>query len=178
MSLQEKYKKEVVPVLKERFGYKNVMQVPKVTSVTVNVGVGQALQDSSFRDMVVMTLEKITGQKPVTTRAKKSISAFKIREGQSIGMKVTMRGSRMYDFIEKLVRVALPRVRDFRGLDPKSFDVQGNITIGLKEHLVFPEIDTETVDRIHGLEITITTSARNKTEGLELLKALGFPFRQ
>ena len=176
--LKEKYTKEVVPALKEEFGYANVMQVPKVTKVTVNAGISQSLQDASWRDMVVDTFTKITGQKPVLTKAKKSISSFKVREGMIVGVKTTLRGKLMYDFLEKFVGVALPRVRDFRGLNPKSFDRNGNVTIGLNEHLVFPEIDLDAVTKVHGLEVVVTTTAKTPKEGLALLRAIGFPFKK
>lgn len=176
--LKEKYTKEVVPALKEEFGYANVMQVPKVTKVTVNAGISQSLQDASWRDMVVDTFTKITGQKPVLTKAKKSISSFKVREGMIVGVKTTLRGKLMYDFLEKFVGVALPRVRDFRGLNPKSFDRNGNVTIGLNEHLVFPEIDLDAVTKVHGLEVVVTTTAKTPKEGLALLRAMGFPFKK
>ncbi len=177
MRLQERYTKEIVPALMKELGVSNRFQVPRVVKVTLNAGIGQSLQDASFRDMVVDTFVRISGQKPVLTKARKSISSFKVREGQIIGVKVTLRGRRMYDFLEKLVGVALPRIRDFRGLDPEAFDATGNYTVGIKEHLVFPEIDPDKVNRIHGLEVVVTTSARNKEEGYALLKALGFPFR-
>lgn len=178
MELREKYFKTALPALMKQFGIKNRMAVPRITKVTVNAGIGMSLTEERMRDLVVATLEKVTGQKAVLTRAKKSIAAFKIREGMPIGVKVTLRGKRMYDFLEKLVGVALPRVRDFRGLNPSSFDGNGNASIGLREQLVFPEINADQVDRMHGFEIAITTTAANDEQGLALLKLCGFPFRE
>ncbi len=171
------YKKTVVPALKEMFGYTNIHQVPRVRKVTLNVGYGRHVKEKPFIDMVNDTLTAITGQKPVHNKAKKSISNFKIREGMPIGASVTLRGPRMYDFLDKLVSITFPRIRDFRGLNPKSIDAQGNFTIGFKESIAFPEISVESLDKVHGLEVVIDTSAKKKEEGLALLKALGFPFR-
>lgn len=176
--LYKHYKEKVVPKLKEEFGYKNVMQAPKIMKVKVNVGYGKHVKDNAFIDNVEKTLEVITGQKPVHNKAKKSISNFKIREGMKVGASVTLRGERMYDFIDKLVNVTLPRVRDFRGISPKSFDRQGNYSLGLKENISFPEVNSEAIEKIHGLEIVITTTAKIKEEGLFLLKELGFPFKE
>jgi len=175
--LYQQYKEKVVPHLKETLGYKNVMQVPKLSKVTLNVGYGRQAKEAVFVENVEKTLTAITGQKPVHNKAKKSISNFKIRQGQGIGASVTLRDKRMYDFIDKLVNVTLPRVRDFRGISPKSFDKQGNYTLGLKENIAFPEITSDTLDKIHGLEIVINTTAKNREEGFALLKALGFPFK-
>lgn len=175
-NFQEFIKKQVNPELKKVLQIDNEMIIPKIDKVVLNVGVGKSLQDKSYTDHVVKTLQRITGQKPVLTKAKKSISSFKIREGMIVGVKVTLRGKKMYDFVEKLIKVSLPRVRDFRGLSVKSFDRQGNFTLGIKEHLIFPEINPDEVEKIHGLEIVITTTAQDKKEGFWLLKLLGFPF--
>ncbi len=175
-TLYEKYKKEVVPALKQEFGLKNVMQVPRITKVVINSGVGRFVKEAGYIDNVEKTLSRITGQKPVRTKARDSISNFKIREGMEIGVVVTLRGPKMYQFLEKLVRVTFPRVRDFRGIIDKAFDRQGNYTIGLKENVAFPEIKSGDVDKIHGLQIIINTTAKNKQEGKALLTHLGFPF--
>ncbi len=175
--LQEKYIKEVTPLMKEKFGYKNNLAVPRLEKVVVNIGFNQDISaDKNKLAAMENNLKRITGQKPIQTKAKKAISAFKIREGLIIGMAVTLRSQRMYDFVDKLVNVTLPRFRDFRGLSTKSIDKCGNLTIGVKEHLVFPEIKADEVEYIHGLEITIHTSSKTQDEGLELLKLLGFPF--
>jgi large subunit ribosomal protein L5 len=176
-SLYEKYKTEIAPLLQKEFGLKNTLQVPRVSSVTVNVGVGKSLKDAEFVSVAEQTLVRITGQKPVRTRAKKSIASFKVRAGQVVGVAVRMRKKRMYDFLEKLFTFALPRVRDFRGLDEKSVDAQGNVTIGLRENLTFPEIRPDEVERVHGLEISITTTAHNRPMGLRLLTLLGLPLK-
>lgn len=178
MNLSELYKKQVIPQLKEEFGYKNTLAVPRLEKVVLNVGLSKGLKDKAFIETAESTLTRITGQKPVPTKAKKSISNFKIREGMVIGMKVTLRGKKMYDFVEKLIKVTLPRVRDFRGLDLKSIDPHGNLTIGIKEHIAFPEIKVDEIERVHGLELTVVTTAKNKKEGRALLKALGFPFKK
>lgn len=175
-TLYEKYKKEVVPALKKEFGFNNVMQVPRVTKVVINSGVGRFVKESGYIDNVEKTLSRISGQKPVRTKARDSISNFKIREGMEIGVVVTLRGPKMYQFLEKLVRVTFPRVRDFRGISDKAFDRQGNYTIGLKENVAFPEVKSGDVDKIHGLQIIINTTAKNKQEGKALLTHLGFPF--
>lgn len=175
--LQEKYRKETVPGLVKRFGYTNKMAVPKVSKVTVNIGMGEASQNSKLIDTAAAELGQLAGQKPVITRAKKSIANFKVRKGMAIGCMVTLRGDRMYEFLDRLTSVVLPRVRDFKGLPPNSFDGRGNYTLGLKDQLVFPEIDYTRVDKIKGMNITITTTARTDEEGRELLKLMGVPFR-
>ena len=175
--LKEYYRSEVVPALKERFNYANVMQVPKIEKVVVNIGVGEAVGDPKALEAAVRDLETITGQKAVITRAKKSIAAFKLRAGMAIGCKVTLRGDRMYEFLDRLISISLPRVRDFRGLNPKSFDGHGNYSFGVTEQLIFPEIDYDQIDKVRGLEVTITTTAKTDEEGFELLKQLGIPFR-
>lgn len=178
MRLQELYKKEVLPKLKDKFGYKNSFQAPKLTRVVINVGVGRQSKEKAFIDNVVSSVTRITGQKPILTKAKKAISAFKIREGLIIGVAVTLRGARMYDFIEKMIKVSFPRIRDFRGISDKQVDRTGNLTIGFRENLSFPEIKAEEVDKIHGLEVCIATTAKTREEGLELFRLLGFPFKQ
>ena len=175
--LIEKYQKNVVPVLTKEFGYKNVMAVPKIDKITVNIGMGEATQNAKLMDGAVNELTQIAGQKPVITKATKSIAQFKLREGQSIGCMVTLRGDRMYEFFDRLVNVALPRVRDFRGLSTKSFDGRGNYTLGIRDQLIFPEIDYSKVDKTKGMNICITTTARTDAEGLALLKQMGMPFR-
>ena len=175
--LHEKYRKEAIPALSKRFGYKNTMAVPRVSKVTVNIGMGEASANVKLLDTAVAELGQIAGQKPVITRAKKSIANFKIRKGMPIGCMVTLRGERMYEFLDRLSAIVLPRVRDFKGLAPNSFDGRGNYTIGIKDQLVFPEIDYTRVDKIKGMNITFTTSARNDEEGRELLKQLGVSFR-
>ncbi|HPT92924.1 MAG TPA: 50S ribosomal protein L5 [Limnochordia bacterium] len=176
--LKEKYKNEVVPALIERFKYANVMQVPKLEKIVVNIGVGEAVADPKTLDFAVRDLEAITGQKAIITRAKKSIAAFKLRAGMPIGCKVTLRGDRMYEFFDRLVNVALPRVRDFRGVSSKSFDGRGNYSLGIREQLIFPEIDYDKVDKIRGVEITVATTAKTDEEAYELLKLMGVPFRE
>jgi large subunit ribosomal protein L5 len=175
--LHEKYRKEAVPALTKKFGYSNTMAVPRVSKVTVNIGLGEASQNAKLLDTAAQELGQIAGQKAVITRAKKSIANFKIRKGMPIGCMVTLRGERMYEFLDRLTSVVFPRVRDFRGMAPNSFDGRGNYTLGLKDQLVFPEIDYTRVDKIKGMNITITTTARNDEEGRELLKLLGVPFR-
>jgi large subunit ribosomal protein L5 len=175
--LIEKYQKTVVPTLTKEFGYKNVMAVPKIDKITVNIGMGEATQNAKLIDGAVNELTQIAGQKPVITKATKSIAQFKLREGQSIGCMVTLRGDRMYEFFDRLVNVALPRVRDFRGLSTKSFDGRGNYTLGIRDQLIFPEIDYSKVDKTKGMNICITTTARTDAEGLALLKQMGMPFR-
>jgi large subunit ribosomal protein L5 len=175
--LIEKYHKTVVPVLTKEFRYKNVMAVPRIDKITVNIGMGEATQNAKLMDGAVNELTQIAGQKPVITKASKSIAQFKLREGQSIGCMVTLRGERMYEFFDRLVNVALPRVRDFRGLSTKSFDGRGNYTLGIKDQLIFPEIDYAKVDKTKGMNISITTTARTDAEGLALLKQMGMPFR-
>lgn len=176
--IKEKYNKVVLPALKEKFGYKNNLAVPKIDKVVVNVGTGKGLSDARFNEVVEDTLQRITGQRPVKVGAKKSISNFKIRKGLVVGMIVNLRGKRMDDFIDKLINVTFPRVRDFRGLDDKSIDPQGNLNIGFTEHIAFPEIKSDEVEKIHGLQISVVTTAKTKEEGLELLTLLGFPFRK
>ena len=175
--LQELYKNEVVTKLQEEFGYKNIMEVPKVTKITLNMGVGEALGDKKLLDSAVADMESIAGQKVVVTKARKSVAGFKVREGWPIGCKVTLRRDRMWEFLDRLVDISLPRVRDFRGINPKSFDGRGNYSMGVKEQIIFPEIDYDKVDKIRGMDITITTTANTNDEGRALLKALQFPFR-
>lgn len=174
--LKRKYADEVVPALTSRFGYTNVMQVPRLEKVVVNVGLGEAIQNPKALDAAEKDIGAITGQHPVITRAKKSIAAFKLREGMPIGMVVTLRGRRMYEFLDKLMNVVLPRIRDFRGVPANSFDGRGNYSLGMKEQLVFPEIEYDKIDKIRGLEIAIVTTARTDEEGKELLALLGMPF--
>lgn len=176
--LQVKFKEEVAPAMRAKFAYANVMQIPKVTQVVLNVGVGRHHKDQAYIDNVVNSLTRITGQKPVRTKARKSISAFKIREGLVIGVKVSLRGQRMWDFMEKLVNVSFPRIRDFRGISAKHVDRQGNMTVGFKEHINFPEIQADDIDNVHGLEICFSTTATKREEGVELFRLLGFPFKQ
>ncbi|HLE38007.1 MAG TPA: 50S ribosomal protein L5 [Candidatus Acidoferrales bacterium] len=175
--LRERYKKEVVPALMKRFGWTNPMAVPRLQKVVVNIGMGEASANIKLLDVAAAELGQITGQKPIITRAKKSIANFKIRKGMPIGCCVTLRGERMFEFMDRLCNVVLPRVRDFRGLPPTAFDGRGNYTLGLKDQLVFPEIDYTRVDKIKGMNITMTTTARNDEQGRELLKLLGVPFR-
>jgi large subunit ribosomal protein L5 len=175
--LQERYRQDVVPALTKEFSYENVMQVPKVTKIVLNIGLGEALQNAKAIDAAVADLTAIAGQKPVVTRAKKSVANFKLREGQAIGAMVTLRGTRMYEFLDRLVNVALPRIRDFRGVNRRSFDGRGNYSIGLREQIMFPEIEYDKVDKLRGLEVSIVTSARNDAEGYALLKQFGMPFR-
>ena len=178
LGIKEKYLNEIVPVLQKELGYSNSMQVPKVQKITLNMGVGKAVGDKKALGKAQNDLEKITGQKPVTTKAKKSVALYKIREGFPIGCKVTLRKTRMYEFLDRLINIALPRVRDFRGLDKKSFDGNGNYSIGVKEQIIFPEIDYDNIDTIRGLDITITTSANSDAEALALLQAFNFPIKQ
>jgi large subunit ribosomal protein L5 len=174
--LKDKYQKEIVPALKEKFAYKSVMQVPKVVKVTINKGIGAAVSDKKLVDIGVEELTTITGQRAVATIAKNSVSNFKLREGMPIGAKVTLRGNRMYEFIDRLITVALPRVRDFRGISDKGFDGRGNYTLGVKEQIIFPEISIDKINRISGMDITFVTDAPTDEESYELLKALGLPF--
>jgi len=178
VALKELYTEEVVPAMANEFGYKNIFEVPKIEKVVINMGVGEATQNPDALEAAVADLTRIAGQKPVITRAKRSISAFKVREGMNVGCKVTLRGKRMYDFLEKLFNVVLPRVRDFRGMSPDGFDGRGNYSMGLKEQLIFPEIDYDQVTKIRGMNITITTTAKTDEEGRYLLRAMGMPFRQ
>ena len=176
--LKEHYQIKVVAALTKEFSYANVMAVPKIEKIAINIGLGEATQNAKLMDAAVNELGQITGQKPIVTKAKKSISQFKLREGQSIGCMVTLRGDRMYEFFDRLVNVALPRVRDFRGVSTKSFDGRGNYTLGVKDQLIFPEIDYSKVDKTKGMNVCITTTARTDAEGLALLKQMGMPFRQ
>ena len=176
--LKEHYTKAVVPTLSKEFGYKNVMAVPRLDKISVNIGLGEATQNAKLMDGAVNEMGQIAGQKPVVTKARKSIAAFKLREGMAIGCMVTLRGDRMYEFFDRLVNMALPRVRDFRGVSSKSFDGRGNYTLGIRDQLIFPEIDYAKVDKTKGMNISITTTARTDAEGLALLKAMGMPFRQ
>ncbi len=175
--LYERYKNEIVPSLMTKFEYKNVMQVPKVERIVLNIGVGEAIQNPKALDGAANDLRIIAGQKPVITRAKKSIAGFKLREGMAIGCKVTLRGARMYDFLEKLINLALPRVRDFRGVSPQAFDGRGNFSLGIKEQTIFPEIEYDKIDKIRGLEVVIVTTAKTDEEARELLRGMGMPFR-
>ncbi|WP_148235946.1 50S ribosomal protein L5 [Thermaerobacter marianensis] len=177
-NLKEKYEKEVVPALMQRFGYKSIMQVPRIEKVVINMGVGDAIQNPKLLDAAVNELALITGQRPMVTRARKSISAFKVRAGMPIGCKVTLRKQRMWDFLTRLIFLALPRVRDFRGLDPDSFDGRGNYSLGLREQLIFPEIDYDDIEKVRGMDVTIVTTAKTDEEARELLRLLGMPFRQ
>jgi large subunit ribosomal protein L5 len=176
--LKEKYQKEVVPALQKEFDYNNPMQVPSVHKVVVNIGMGEAIQNAKAMDAAVSDLASITGQRPVITRAKRSVAAFKLREGMQIGVMVTLRGDRMYYFLDKLINVALPRLRDFQGVSPEAFDGRGNYTLGLREQLVFPEIDYDKVDKVRGMEVSIVTTARTDEEGRRLLKLMGMPFKK
>ncbi len=175
--LREQYDKKIVPALMERFGYKNRMAAPKLKLVSVNVGMStNLLKDPKIPETVEATLTRITGQKPVKTLAKKSIASFKVRQGQNIGMKVTLRGARMWHFLEKLIHVTLPRVRDFRGISPKLVDKQGNLSLGFKEYIAFPEIRPDEIEKLHGVQVTVGTTAKTREEGLELFRLMGFPF--
>ncbi|MDF1761855.1 MAG: 50S ribosomal protein L5 [Oleibacter sp.] len=175
--LKQLYKSEVVTKLTEEFGYANPMQVPRVTKITLNMGVGEALGDKKLMDSAVADMQLISGQKVVVTKARKSVAGFKVREGWPIGCKVTLRRDRMWEFMDRLVDISLPRVRDFRGINPKSFDGRGNYSMGVKEQIIFPEIEYDKVDKIRGMDVTITTTAKTNDEGRALLKALQFPFR-
>ena len=176
--LKDRYYDEIVPALREQFGYHNVMQVPRVTKVTLNMGVGEAKTNAKLLDDAVEELALISGQRPVITKAHKSIAGFKLREGMSIGCKVTLRGERMYEMIDRLVSIALPRIRDFRGIAPGQFDGRGNFAMGIREQTIFPEIDYDSVDQIRGMNVVITTTARTDEEGRALLAMLGMPFRE
>jgi len=176
--LKQIYREKVVPSMMEKFEYKSVMQVPKVEKIIINMGVGDAVQNSKLLDSAVEELTLVAGQKPVVTRAKKSIAGFRLREGMPIGAKVTLRGERMYDFLQKLIRVALPRVRDFRGISSKAFDGRGNYTLGIKEQLIFPEIDYDKVSKVRGMDIAIVTTSNTDEEAHELLLQLGMPFQK
>jgi len=176
--LKEKYTRDVVPRLQEQFNYANPMQVPKITKVVINRGLGEAAQNAKALDSSIREISMIAGQKPVVTRAKKAIAGFKLRAGVPVGITVTLRSARMYEFLDRLISVALPRIRDFRGVSPKAFDGRGNYTLGLREQLIFPEIDYDSIDKIRGMDITICTTARTDEEGRALLAALGMPFRK
>ena len=176
--LKSRYLEEIRPALVEQFGYSSVMQAPKIQKVTVNMGCGDAKQDSKVLDAATDQLRTITGQQPSVRRARKSIAQFKLREGMPVGLAVTLRGDRQYEFLDRLFSIAMPRIRDFRGVSPRSFDGRGNYTLGIREQLIFPEIDYAKVEKTHGMNISITTSARTDAEGLALLKQLGMPFRQ
>lgn len=178
MRLKEKYTKEIVPTLKEKFNHKNTLAVPKIVKVIVNVGLGVGVKDANYADLVAKTLRDITGQNPIRVKAKKSISGFKVREGMIVGMMVTLRGQKMYDFMDKLINISIPRIRDFRGIALSTVDKSGNLNLGFKEHIIFPEIRMDNVDRIHGLQVTASTSAKTREEGLELFKLLGVPFKK
>src|SRR5215470_17510146 len=175
--LKERYAKEIAPALAKEFGYKNPMRVPKLEKIVINMGLGEAIQNAKIIDSAVNDLMTISGQKPVITKAKKSIAAFKLRQGMSIGAMVTLRGAHMYDFLDRLMNLALPRLRDFRGVSRRSFDGRGNYSLGLREQIIFPEIDYDKVDKIRGLEVAIVTSAPDDAQGYALLKRLGMPFR-
>ncbi|HSM32976.1 MAG TPA: 50S ribosomal protein L5 [Anaerolineae bacterium] len=174
--LRQRYEEEAVPALLKEFEYRNPMQVPRLTKITVNIGLGEALTNAKAVDAAVADITTLTGQKPVVTKARRSIAQFKIREGNTIGVKVTLRGQRMWDFLERLTRIALPRIRDFRGVPTKSFDGRGNYSLGLREQLAFPEIDYDKIDRLRGLELTVVTTAKTDEEGQRLLALLGMPF--
>lgn len=175
--LKEKYAQEIAPALQQKFAYKNVMQTPKLEKVVINIGMGEAIQNSKAIDAALGDLSLITGQRPVVTRAKKSIAAFKLRAGMPIGVKVTLRGDKMYEFLDRLLNVALPRVRDFRGVSGKSFDGRGNYTLGIKEQLIFPEIEYDKIDKLRGMDVILVTSAPSDEEAHELLRLFGMPFR-
>ena len=175
--MKERYKNEIAPKLMEKFGYKNIMEIPKLEKVVVNMGVGEAIQNSKALDAAVEDLKLITGQKPQVTKAKKSIAGFKLREGMPIGAKVTLRGEIMWEFVDKLLNIALPRVRDFRGVTPKAFDGRGNYTLGIKEQLIFPEIEYDKVDKVRGMDIVFVTTAETDEESREMLRYMGMPFK-
>lgn len=176
--LKEQYQKEVAPAMMKSFGYSNQMQIPRIEKVVVNIGVGEALDNNKALEAAVADLTTITGQKPIQTKARKSIANFKLREGRIIGTKVTLRGERMWDFLDRLVNIALPRVRDFRGVSPNAFDGRGNYTLGLRDQLIFPEIEYDKIDKLRGMEVTIVTTAQNDEQARSLLKLLGMPFRK
>ena len=175
--LEIEYKEKVLPALVQQFGYKSVMQAPRITKITLNMGVGGAVADKKILQSAVSDMEKISGQKPVITLARKSIAGFKIRDDMPIGCKVTLRSDRMYEFLDRLITISIPRIRDFRGLSPKSFDGRGNYSMGVKEQIIFPEIDYDKIDTLRGMDITITTTAQTNDEGLALLKLFNFPFK-
>jgi large subunit ribosomal protein L5 len=176
--LKQIYREKLVPELKEKLGLKNTMQVPRILKITVNMGVGEAVADKKVMDAATADMAKITGQKPAVTKAKKSVATFKVRDGQAIGCKVTLRGDRMYEFLDRLVSIAIPRIRDFRGISTRSFDGRGNYSLGVKEQIIFPEIQYDQIDQIRGMDITISTSAHDDKHGRALLEAFNFPFRK
>ncbi len=176
--LKQIYHEKLVPELKEKLGLKNTMQVPRILKITLNMGVGEAVADKKVMDAATADMAKITGQKPAVTKAKKSVATFKVRDGQAIGCKVTLRGDRMYEFLDRLVSIAIPRIRDFRGISTRSFDGRGNFSLGVKEQIIFPEIQYDQIDQIRGMDITISTSARDDKHGRALLEAFNFPFRK
>ncbi len=176
--LKEKYRSEIVPALREQFGYKNVMQVPRVTKVTLNMGVGEGARDAKVIEEAANQLARISGQKPQVRRARKSVANFKLRAGMPVGLRVTLRGDRMYEMLDRLVNIALPRIRDFQGVSPKGFDGHGNYNLGLREQIIFPEIEYDKIDKIRGLDIAITTTAKTDEEGRALLRMMGMPFRE
>jgi large subunit ribosomal protein L5 len=178
MGLKERYRQEIVPQMIKKYSYNNVMQVPVLTKIVVNMGVGEAIQNSKSLDAAVNDMMTITGQRPVVTKARKSIAAFKLRSGMKIGCKVTLRGNRMYEFLDKLVNAVLPRVRDFRGVSPRAFDGRGNYTLGLKEQVIFPEIEYDKIDKVRGMDITVVTTAKTDEEARDLLRLVGMPFRE
>ena len=175
--LQDQYRDEVVNKLQEQFGYKNVMEVPRITKITLNMGVGEAIGDRKVMENAVSDMEKIAGQKPIVRKARKSVAGFKVREGWPIGCKVTLRRERMYEFLDRLVNIAIPRIRDFRGMSPKAFDGRGNYNMGIHEQIIFPEVDYDKIDALRGMDINITTSATSDEEGRALLAAFNFPFK-
>ena len=177
MTLREKYTKEIAPMLREKLGFKSIMQVPKLEKITINMGVGEAVGDKKVLENAVADMQKIAGQKPVVTKSRKSIAGFKIRDGWPIGCKVTLRDERMYEFLERLIDIAIPRIRDFRGISGKQFDGRGNFAMGVTEQIIFPEIDYDQVDKLRGMDIVITTSATNDEQGRALLSAFNFPFK-
>lgn len=176
--LKTQYQKEIIPKLKERFNYKNAFSCPRMEKVVVNVGLGKALQDKAIIEVAKETMRRITGQEPIMTKARKSIAGFKVRKGAVVGLKVTLRGDRMYDFIHKLVGVCFARIQDFRGISTDTVDANGNLSVGFKEHIAFPEIKSDDIEHGHGLQVCVTTTAKNKEEGLELFRELGFPFKK
>lgn len=178
MNLQERYKKEIIPAMKEKYGYKNNLEVPKLSKVVINVGFGRHTKEKNYVDNVIGCLSRISGQKPVLAKAKKSISSFKVRQGQVIGANVTLRGRKMYDFVDKLINISFPRIRDFRGLNPKSMDNLGNLTLGFKENLSFPEVKADEVENIFGMEVCLSNTAKKKEDGYELFRLMGFPFKK
>ena len=176
--LQAQYREKIVPQLTSELGLKNPMQVPRISKITVNMGVGEAVADRKVMDAAVADLAKITGQKPLITKSRKSIASFKLRQGLAIGCKVTLRGARMYEFLDRLINIAIPRIRDFRGVSPRAFDGRGNYTLGVKEQIIFPEIQYDQIDQVRGMDITITTTAADNKQGRALLEAFSFPFRK